>query len=160
MSQRTDALATEMESLYGALERAIEGCSDDEWRRGCSGEGWPVGVTARHIAVSNEGVASLVQAIATGQPVPPLTTEMLDARNASDAVEHANTTRDEVLALHRRGALAAIGAERQLSDEQLDRTAPLALLGGAETSTQQLIEAALIGHPTEHLNSIRTALSR
>jgi hypothetical protein len=47
---------------------------------------------------------------------------------------------------------------RGLSDEQLDRTAPLPLANGAVVSTQNLIEGGvLIEHATAHLASIKAA---
>lgn len=50
-------------------------------------------------------------------------------------------------------------ARSALSDEQLDRTAPLALADGAGVSAQQLIEGGvLIEHVRGHLNSIRAAV--
>jgi uncharacterized damage-inducible protein DinB len=160
MSERAEALAAELERVNAALEREIERCSDEDWRRTCAGEGWSVGVAAHHVAVAHESILGLVQAVAHGQPVPPITAEMLDGYNAQHAVEHANCTRDEVLDLHRRGARAAADAVRGLSDEQLDRAAPVALLGGAPASAQQLIESGLIGHPKDHLASIRAAVGR
>jgi uncharacterized damage-inducible protein DinB len=160
MGQRVEALAAELQRVNGELEQAIETCSDDDWRRVCSGEGWSVGVAARHVAVTHESIAGLVQAVANEQPVPPITPEMLDAYNAQHAAEFANCTREEVLALHRRGARAAADAVRGLGDEQLDRTAPIPIAGGASMSAQQVIEAGLIGHPSEHLASIRAAVGR
>ena len=160
MSKRAEALAAELDQVNAALEREIERCSEEDWRRTCSGEGWTVGVAARHVAVAHESIVGLVQAVANGQPVPPITAGMLDAYNAQHAIEFASCTRDEVLALHRRGARAAADAVRTLGDEQLDCTAPVALLGGAPASAQQLVEAGLIGHPKEHLASIRAAVGR
>ena len=136
------------------------GASDDDWQRTCSGEGWSVGVAAHHVAAAHEAILGLVQAVANGRPVPPLTAEMLDANNARHAVEFATCTREDVLVLHRRGAREAANAVRGLSDEQLDRTAPVALLGGAPASAQQLIESGLIGHSSEHLESIRATVGR
>ncbi len=153
-------MAAELEQVNAALEREIERCSDEDWRRTCSTEGWSVGVAAHHLAVAHASILELVQAVANGQPAPPITADMLDQYNAQHAIEFANCTRDEVLALHRRGARAAVEAVRGLDDEQLDRTAPMALLGGAPSSAQQLIETGQIGHPKEHLGSIRAAVGR
>ena len=160
MGQRAESLAAELESVNAELQQAIERCSDDDWRRACSGEGWSVGVTAHHVAMAHGPILGLVRAVANGQRVPPITAEMLDESNAKHAVEFANCTREEVIALHRQGAREAADALRGLSDEQLDRTAPIALLGGAEASAQQLVEMAIIGHPREHLGSIRAVVGR
>ena len=160
MSERADALADKLERVYADVEQAIESCSDDEWRNAWSDEGWSVGVTAHHVAGAHETILGIVQAVANGQPVPSITPEMLDGYNAQHAVEFANTTREDVLALHRPAARATVAAIRGLSDEQLDRTAAIPLIGDAPTSAQQLIEMGLIGHPTGHLESIRAAVGR
>ena len=54
---------------------------------------------------------------------------------------------------------AAVEMVRGLSDEQLDRTAPMAFAGGAEWSAADVIERVLIGHPVQHGASIQAALA-
>jgi uncharacterized damage-inducible protein DinB len=157
MSQRAASLADQFERINGALITAVESCSDADWRSGCQGEGWSVGVTAHHIALSYPAFQHFIEGIATGADLPPITMEMLHASNAQHAEEHANCTRDETLDLVRRNGRAVAETVRGLSDEQLDRAAPMALAGGSMISTQQMAEF-LIGHPTEHLASIQSAV--
>jgi uncharacterized damage-inducible protein DinB len=157
MSERAAALAERFERINQDLIVAVERCSDADWQRACAGEGWPVGVTAHHVATSYPAFKGFIQGIATGADLPPVTPEMLDASNAQHAEEHARCSRQETLELLRRGGQAAAEAVRDLSDEQLDRTAPMALAGGAAISAQQMAEF-MIGHPTGHLASIQAAL--
>ena len=157
MSERAESLAERFETVNGELIAAVEAASADEWKRTCQGEGWSVAVTAHHIATSNNAVAGFVQAIATGQEIPPITMEMIDQGNAQHAVEYANCTKEETLALLRDGGAQTVKNLRGLSDEQLDRTAVLPAMNNAEVSAQQFAEMILIGHSNEHLESIRTA---
>src|SRR5262249_40212036 len=132
--------------------------SNEQWGKTCTGERWSVGVTAHHVAASYGPITGFVQALANGQAMPPLTAEMLDAGNAEHARQFAHCTKEETVGLLQSGAKAAAAAVRGLSDEQLDRGAELTLMGGKRVSTAQLVELALIGHPTSHLASIRAAL--
>jgi hypothetical protein len=157
VSGRAADLAAKLESANAAVIAAVESSSDDEWRAICPAEGWSVGVAARHIAVSHLPIMGLVEIVATGQQAPPITMDMFHASNARHAQEHAGCTRAEVLEILRRDGQAAADKLRGLSDEQLDRTASMAFAGGAEMSAVQLVEAILLGHPAQHLESIKAA---
>jgi uncharacterized damage-inducible protein DinB len=157
MGQRSDDLAARFEAANNALIDTVQQCSDDQWKKTCSGEGWSVGVTAHHVASSHGPVAGLAQGIANGQQLPAITMEMIDAGNAQHAQEHANCTKEETIDLLRRDGQAAAEMVRGLSDEQLDRSQALPLLGGPQMSAQQIIEMILIGHPTEHTAHIKEA---
>lgn len=159
MSDRAAALAAQFEDANAAVIAAVERCSPEQWAKTCSAEGWSVGVTAHHIATGHAMISSFVGMVANGQPVPPVTREMIDAGNAQHAQEHAGCTREEVLEMLRRDGSAAAGLLRGLSDEQLDRTAPMAFAGGAELSAQAIAEMILIGHPKDHVRSIQAVLA-
>jgi hypothetical protein len=47
---------------------------------------------------------------------------------------------------------------RGFSDEQLDRSAPMAFLGGAPLTTEQFGDGLLVQSVQEHVDSIRAAL--
>jgi hypothetical protein len=157
MSQRAAGLADRLESINAELIAAVEGCSQTAWTSECSGEGWPIGVTAHHVAESYLGFKSLIEGIANGADLPPITPEILDASNAQHAQEAAGCTAAETLDLLRTNGRALAEMVRGLSDQQLDRSAPLALAGGASISAEKMAEF-MIGHPTDHLASIRAAL--
>ncbi len=154
MGERAQKLAERFEQANNDVIAAVERCSPSEWRSQCVNEGRSVGVMAHHIGGGHTAITQLMQAIANGQPLPPLTPEMLDQSNAQHAAQFANCTKDEALALLREGGAHAAGAVRGLSDEQLDRTATVF---GMPMSAQQFIENVLIGHPQGHLQSIRMA---
>jgi hypothetical protein len=150
-------LAAKLEAANAAVIDAVENSSEADWQCVTPSEWWSVGVTARHIAISHVPIMGLVELVATGGEVPPITMEMFHAGNAQHAQEHASCTRDEVLEILRRDGKAAADKLRGLSDEQLDRSASMSFAGGAEMSAQQLVEAILLGHPAQHLESIKAA---
>ena len=52
--------------------------------------------------------------------------DMLDARNAQQVVEYAAVSREETLQALRSNGEAAAAAVRDLTDEELERSAPMA----------------------------------
>jgi uncharacterized damage-inducible protein DinB len=157
MSSRAADLADRLEAANVAVIEAVQESSEADWQRVTSSEGWSVGVTARHIAISHLPIMGLVELVATGGEVPPITMDMFHAGNAQHAQEHASCTREEVLEILRRDGQAAADKLRGLSDEQLERKASMAFAGGAEMSAQQIVEGILLGHPAQHLESIKAA---
>ena len=157
MSARAEALAKRFEGRAAELGHTIERLTDADWKKVTSAEKWSVGVTAHHVAGGHEAIAGIVKAVAGGQSMPPLTMKMLDEMNAKHAVEHANCTKAEALALNRTGAVAAAAMVRGLSDAALDRSGTV-LTGMPAMTAQQFIEGVLIGHIDEHLATIRAVV--
>jgi uncharacterized damage-inducible protein DinB len=158
MSEQAQALAERFERANGALIGTLQQCSEADWRKSCQAEGWTVAATGHHVAGAHEPIAGFVQMIATGQQLPPLTMEQLHQMNAQHAQEFASCDKAETVELLRRNGTAAANVVRGLSDEQLSRSAPMPLMGGAQVSARQMIENVLIGHLQEHSGSIRSAL--
>jgi hypothetical protein len=159
MSARAESLAKQFEAKAAEMTGSVEKLGDADWKKVTSAEKWPVGVTAHHVAGSHETIAGIVKAVAAGQSLPHFTMAMLDEMNAKHAIEHANCTKVETLALHRRGAAAAAAVVRGLSDAELDRSGTV-LTGMPAMSAQQIIEGILIDHINEHLGSIRATVGR
>ncbi len=157
MGERAEALAQRFEQANNDVIAAVAGCSDAQWKATTKEEGWSVGVTAHHIAVGHPGVFGLAQAIANGQPVPPITLDMINQGNAQHAQQFAGCTKQETLDMLRANGAAAAAGLRGLSDEQLDRSATLAVFGDSPVSAQQVVEMILIGHPQNHLASMKGA---
>jgi uncharacterized damage-inducible protein DinB len=155
MSERAKSLADRFDQANGDLVRMIERMSEPQWKAICAGEKWSVGVTAHHVAGAHETIAGVVQLIATGQPLPNITMEMIDHGNAQHAEQFKNVTREETLALLRGNGAKASAVVRGLSDAQLDRTGKLF---GRDMSAQQFVENVLLGHVASHEASIRAAL--
>lgn len=157
MSARARALAEQFEQINANVIAAVEALDERSPTRS-SGESWPLPFTARHIAESYQGIAGIAGAIAAGQEPPPVTAAMIDDLNAAELAAHGDVSKAEALAALRERGDAVAGMLRGFSDEQLDRSAPLALLNGATVSVQQFIEMALFGHTQGHLQSIQQSV--
>jgi hypothetical protein len=158
MSEQARVLADRFEQANREFIAFAQRCSEPQWRAICPDEGWSVGVAAHHLAEDHMVLAGLAQAVATGQPVPALTGEMIDQFNAQHAQQHAACTREETVALLRTNGAAAASIIRELSDEQLERAAILPWEAGPAWSVRRIIEDKLIEHFDEHLPSIRAAV--
>ncbi len=156
MGARAEALAKKFEAKAQEATAVMERLSDADWKKVTGGEKWTVGVVAHHIAGSHEAIGGIIKSIATGQSMPAFTMEMLNDMNAKHAQEHANCTKAETLALHKKGVTAAAATVRGLDDASLARTATV-LAGMPAMSAEQAIEGILVNHVDEHLKSIRAA---
>ena len=155
MSERARTLAQQFEQANHALIATVDRLSDDQWRAKTPGDGRSVGVVAHHVAEGHKGIAGLAGAIAHGQPVPPLTMDMIHQGNATHAAQHAHCTKAETLALLRQNGAAAAATVRGLGEAELDRAATLPL---GTMSASQVIERILIGHVHDHHGSIQKAI--
>ena len=151
MGARGEAYANELRRVTEDLERTLEGLSDAAWETKTGPENWPAGVAAHHLAVSAPQVAALVQMIAQGQDLPPLTQDMLDQMNAQHAAQFAGCDKQETIRLLDKNTADAEQILRGLSDEQVDKTATFF---GQPINTQWMIENILIHHVTDHGASI------
>lgn len=157
MAGRGAALADRFEQALSELTSTIEGLPDDKWRATCP-EGWTVAATAQHVAAQFPLEKTYITAAAEGTPPPQHSWDDINGTNDNRAVDMKSITKADVLKQLRDGGASMAAYVRGLSDEQLDRTAPLALANGAQVSAQQLIEGGvLIDHVNGHLKSIRAA---
>ena len=157
MSQRARELAEKLEVFRSDVVAFVENCSDDDWGKSCSAEGWPVGVVARHLGASHLGVLDLAKMIVAGQALPELTTEIIDQMNAQHAEKHAGCTRDEVLGILRAKVPEFVQYVAGLSDEDLDRAGYLALLG-SDVTIEKLIELVVLNPGKEHFKNMKIAV--
>ena len=155
MGTKAEALAKQFETKAQEAAAVLEKVSDADWKKVTEAEKWSVGVTAHHVAGSHEPIAGMIQTIATGGKLPEgFTMDALHQMNAKHAQEHANCTKAETIALHKKGAAAATAVVRALSDEQLAKTGTL--LGGMPPmSVEQVVTGILINHIDDHFGSIR-----
>jgi len=86
----------------------LEKLSDADWEKVTEAEKWSVGVTAHHLAGAYERVPDIAMGLAAGQSFGNFTRKMLDERNAQHAKDFAGCTKEETLALHRKGAANAV----------------------------------------------------
>ncbi|HEX7023870.1 MAG TPA: DinB family protein [Gemmatimonadales bacterium] len=160
MGKRANALADRIEQGAGALAAFAEGLSDAEWRRPVLPDGRTVGVLVHHVASMYPLEVRLAHTLALGKPIAGVTANAVAQINAEHAREHAAATRAETVALLRKNSQAAAAAVRGMSDDDLDRAAPVSLNADAPLTTQFFIEDHALRHSHHHLAKIRAALGR
>lgn len=160
MGKQGEALAEKLQEATKKFIAVVEGIPDDLWKAKTKAEGWTVGVAAHHVAGGLGATSGLVQAVASGQPLPPLTTDMLDGQNAEHAGKFANCTKAETIAMAKQNSAAAVTMLKGLSDEQLARTGTLPTLGSTPLTGAQLTETLVIGHLQGHHESIAATAAK
>ena len=162
-SARSAQLADEFEAAQEAFAGLVESLSDEQWRLvgtnfperlNDEDEGRTVGVIAHHVAVSGQFIIDRIGATLEGRPVAPVD---IRALNATHAAEHAEATREEVVALLRQKGKTIGSAVRAMSDRELATS--LVTQAGPMT-IEQRIERVLIGHLKGHRGVIEATLSR
>ena len=144
MTARGETLARQFETKVQEATSVFERLSDADWKKLTAAENWPVGVVAHHIATSHEGIGGILKALADGKPGPNIPKEALDAMNATHAREHANCTKAETIALHKKNAAAAAAMLRGLGDAALDQRGPV--LAGVPPMSAADLGGVLSGH--------------
>src|SRR4051812_7044908 len=158
MSARAEALAKRFEEQNAAFISSVEGISDAEWSAPTSADDpRPRGVVAHHVASSFHPTLGLMQAFASGEGAPPVTWDIIHAGNARHAEQSANVSRDETIALLRDHGQQVAEALRGMSDEQLDNSASLPLMGDHAMSAEQIGDFLVVGHIGMHANSLKDA---
>jgi hypothetical protein len=158
MSQRTNALADRLEQGARALATFASGLTDAQWQARVPKDGRKVGVIVHHVASVYPLEIQLAQALAQGKPVAGVTWDAVHEMNAGHAKEHDAVSKETVLELLRRNSAAAAAAIRALSDEELDRAAPVSLNADAPLTCQFMLEDHAVRHSYHHLAVIRRAL--
>ena len=160
MSQRTNALAERLEQGARALATFASALTDAEWQTRVPKDGRKIGVIVHHVASVYPLEIQLAQTLAQGKPVAGVTWDVVREMNAGHAKEHDAVTKEAVLELLRRNSTAAAAAIRALSDEELDRAAPVSLNSDAPLTCQFMLEDHAVRHSYHHLAGIRGALKR
>jgi DinB superfamily len=159
MSERAQALADRFEQANQAVIDAVEAAPDDAWSRVCEGEQCTVAALAHHIGGAHEPLVEyMARPLATGAPLPTVSTDTIHASNAENAVRNANGSKAGAIALLRDNGAKVSEFLRGLSDEDLDRSAVLPM-SGHEMNAQAFIEHVIIGHPRQHLESMQRAMA-
>jgi hypothetical protein len=159
MSQRSNALADRLEQGAGALAELAAGLSDVEWHTRIPKDGRKIGVVVHHVGSMYPLEIQLAQVLAGGQPIVDVTWDAVHEINAKHAKEFEAVTKAAALEHLERNSTAASAAVRALSDEQLDRAAPVSLNADAPLTCQFFVEDHALRHSYHHLAKIRQALA-
>jgi hypothetical protein len=158
VSQRANALAERLEQGAQALAAAASALTDAEWQTRIPKDGRKIGVVVHHVATMYPLEIQLSQALAGGNPVTGVTWDVVAQINAGHAKEFDAVTKEAALDLLQRNSMAAAAAIRALSDEELDRAAPVSLNADAPLTCQFILEDHAVRHSYHHLAKIRGAL--
>ena len=156
MSKRAVDLAERFKAFHNELIGFVENCSDENWRKVCPGEQWPVGVVARHVAASHIGAIGLAKMMVAGEKLPDLTEGVIDLMNSKHAEKHRHCTRIEVLKTLRENGASVADYVAGLSDTDLDRSGHIAAAGG-DMTTEHLIVNIILRSGGEHLANAKAA---
>jgi len=160
MNNRSEALAARVEAGAKALAAFAETLTETEWQTRVPKDGRKIGVVVYHVATMYPIEIQLAQLLAAGQPVTGITWDGVDAINRDHAQQNDAVTKEPALALLATNSAAAAAAIRALSDEQLDRAAPVSLNSDAPLTCQFFLEDHPVRHSYHHLAGIRAALAR
>jgi len=158
MSKRTDAIAARLEQGALALATFASELTDAEWQTPVPRDGRKIGVIVHHVATVYPLEIQLAQTLAGGNPVAGVTMDVVNEMNAGHASNNDNVTKEAALDLLRRNSAAAAAAIRSLSDEELDRAAPVSLNSSAPLTCQFMLEDHAVRHSYHHLARIEAAL--
>ena len=158
MSERASALARRLEQGADALIAVATELTEAEWKTRIPRDGRKIGVVVHHVAFMYPLEIQLAQLLAKGEPVTGVTSATVDEINAKHAKDHDGVTKMEALEALRRNSAAAAAAIRALSDEELDRAAPLSLNANAPLTCQFMLEDHAVRHSYHHTARILDAV--
>jgi hypothetical protein len=160
MNPRSEALAARLEAGATALASFAATLSDTEWQTRLPRDGRKVGVVVNHVASVYAVEIQLAQLVAAGRPITGVTWQAIATMNRDHEEQNENATKQETLELLERNSATAAAAIRALSDEELDRAAPVSLNSDAPLTCQFILEDHAVRHSYHHLAGIRAALGR
>ena len=159
-SLRAAALADRLEQGARALDALATSLTEQEWQTRIPHDGRTVGVVVHHVASMYPLEIQLAQQLAAGKPIEGVTWSVVDGINAKHAAAHVEVTKAAALELLHRNSSAAAAAIRALSDEELERAAPVSLNADAPLTAQFMLEDHAVRHSYHHLAKIRAALGK
>ena len=155
--RRADALADRLEQGARALATFASTLTDAKWQTRIPKDGRKVGVVVHHVASMYPLEIQLAQTLAKGEAVTGVTWDAVHEINAVHAKEHDTITKEAALDLLWLNSTAAATAIRALSDEELDRAAPVSLNADAPLTCQFMLEDHAVRHSYHHLARVRAA---
>jgi hypothetical protein len=157
MEKRSEALAARLEAGAAALASFATTLTAAEWQTRLPGDGRKMGVVVHHVASVYPIEIQLAQALAAGNAITALTVHTM---NHEHGKENDGVTKEAALTLLAGNSAAAAAAIRALSNEELDRAAPVSLNSDAPLTCQFMVEDHAIRHSYHHLAKIQAALGR
>ena len=158
MNTRAEALAHRIEQGAQILAEYAQRLTDAEWNTIARPDRRKIGVIIHHVASVYPIEMQLAYQVAAGQAIEEVSWNVVASMNAIHARENTNVGKFETIHLLERNSRAAAQAVRALTEEELDRAAPVSLYLGAPVTTQFIIEDHALRHSWHHLAKIQAAL--
>jgi len=159
MSQRAKEISDRIKSFSDNVMAFVESLSEDDWRKVCKSEEWPVGATAYHLGAGHLAISDMAGMIVRGEDLPPLTMDQINAMSDKQAREHADCTKAEAIEALRKNSAEMVAFVAGLTDEELDRKGSMPAFGG-EATTEQLIQFVIFESAMRHFDSMKTAVGK
>lgn len=157
-SARAESIAARLEQGAAALAAFARSLTDEEWRARGPKDQRSFGVLVHHVASMYPLEVDAARTLASGKPLVGVTWDVIHEINAKHAREFAQVTKDETIALLEEQSAAAAAAIRELTDEELDRTASVSLSDDAPLTCQYVLEDHAVRHSFHHLAAIKRSL--
>ena len=154
---RAQELAATFVKEFDAVIKTVEALTNEQWRLKTAAEGWPVCVVARHIA-TRTGIDGLEGILRNNPDWVFQDLDNLDARNAREAREFADCTKEEALDLLRRSSSRVEQLVAGLTDDQLKLRGQV--LARGLVTAEQWIPIMMINHVPVHHDSIIQTISQ
>jgi hypothetical protein len=158
VAERGERFVDELTRRIDDLTQLIETLGDEQWRRACAGEGWPVGFVAYHISLGLERQANWIERRASGGPLASFDWEGTHALNAALLRRHGLPSKELTAAALRRRAARMGRIARSLTDQQLDGMT--VRIGEHERSAEWILRRVALAHIDDHTRSIRAAIDQ
>jgi len=155
MSLAERSLYAEVEAAIDEATAAIEALGGEAWTRRCAGEGWPVSVTALHIALGLRRQAAFIALAARGEAPFAFDWEATHALNARVAARGAPTKEIVRRELHK-GRARLLGLLDGMGDEGLGRAA--LTYREHRFDVRDVVRRVVLPHLRGHLASILAAV--
>jgi hypothetical protein len=159
MSQRAKKISERIKSFSDNVMAFVESLSEDDWRKVCESEEWPVGATAYHLGAGHFAIFDMAGMIVRGEDLPPLTMDQINAMSDKQAREHAECTKADAKESLRKNSAEMVAFVAGLTDEELDRKGSMPAFGG-EATTEQLIQFVIFESAMRHFDSMRAAVGK
>lgn len=147
-----EALSTKVSEIMALLDPL----SDEQWRRTCAAEGWPVGLVAFHIALGIERQGGWIENALEGGPAHEFSWDLTDEMNAAVAKAGILPSRSFVLAGLPAAAERLRALLQNMSDSGADR---VALSYDGKDVSVRVVMKGLMRHIDEHATSLRKAVA-
>ena len=151
-------LLAQVEEATAVVTAVVEGCSEEAWETAVAEEDRTVGVVLHHIAYVYPFVVDGACQLARGEGVPTVSYDDIHALNHQHAEAQADVDPAATLALLKRNTQAAHAQIGQLSDADLQVSAPFPLIGGQPISVQQMVQWFLVNHAHNHVAAIHKTI--